>query len=603
MTLHRRTGTSLHSWSDRQAWRGVRWFTFSNLVLATLLPMGSAVMVRASVQAQEVAPEAAPTCVATSGSAGDSQFVAAGDGRSLSSSLDGALEEWLTVQEPQLVAAASQRPFPEIHERARQANVPVIMYHDVLAEKQVFFDLTPEELEADFQFIQEQGLTPISLDDLVRHLSTGSPLPQKPILLSFDDGYEGHYTYVYPLLKKYSFPATFGIYPSKVGTRMGRSSLTWDQLQEMAADPLVTIASHSVTHPTDLRVFDDQGLRRELVESKRILEERLGIPIDHFVYPAGHYDERVQHWAQLAGYHSALTMNDDENLVAGQSSNLLSIERIGQSQLERVADAAYGGPPMALWSERFDFTAPIQVNRTELETVPLILISGGKPSTIHADSRYQVQEILSRSPAIAAVDGAFFSLKYLDSNIIIGPVYSQSTGEFIPGNASENRLLAGRPLVLIGSTKVQFLPFNPDMHSTHAGIQAEMQDVTDAFVAAAWLVKDGLPRSKDSFGTLFGFDVPRHRAFWGIDVAGRPVIGVSQARVDSVTLGELLVRSGFRDAVMLDSGASTSLAFQGESLIEGYEPRPVPHVVALMPPTLANAKDCALVLNRAPGEP
>ncbi|MEM8780015.1 MAG: phosphodiester glycosidase family protein, partial [Cyanobacteria bacterium P01_G01_bin.49] len=74
----------------------------------------------------------------------------------------------------------------------------------------------------------------------------------------------------------------------------------------------------------------------------------------------------------------------------------------------------------------------------------------------------------------------------------------------------------------------------------------------------------------------------RHRAFWGIHRSGQPMIGVSKSPVDSIELGRILQSLGFRDAVMLDSGASTSLVYQGESLV-GYIPRPVPHVVVLFP--------------------
>jgi hypothetical protein len=219
----------------------------------------------------------------------------------------------------------------------------------------------------------------------------------------------------------------------------------------------------------------------------------------------------------------------------------------------------------------------------DIEDVPLILITGGRPITIHADSRYQVQEILASSEAIAGVDGAFFSLEFLDSNTIIGPVASQSTRKFVPGNSGENPLLNGRPLVLLNSSSVKFVPFDASRHNSLAGIRQEMADVTDAFVGAAWLVRDGQPQPPEAFGNLFDFDAARDRAFWGINRAGQPVVGVSRDMVDSVLLGELLAKAGFRDAIMLDSGASASLAYRGESLME-YIPRPVPHVVGLVPP-------------------
>ena len=479
--------------------------------------------------------------------------------------------------------AITAPPFPQIHGRARLAKVPVIMYHDIIAEKKVFFDVTPAEFEAALQLIQTKGLTPISLDQLVEHLKTGVPLPKKPIVLTFDDGYQGHYKFVYPLLKKYGYPGAFAIYPTKVGTTKGRSSVSWAQLREMAVDPLITIASHSLTHPLDLRESTDAQLQQEFVESKRILEKELNQSIKYFVYPSGKNDDRVQQGIQQAGYEAAWTMNDEETRFAEDSENLLTLDRIGQSQLAEVIEKADGGPSLSFLGNSSNFYAPVQLTRTTVNKVPLIFASGGKPITIHANSRYQVSEIMAKTTAIAAVDGAFFSLKSLDSNQMIGPVFSQTTGKFIPGNRGELPLIKGRPLVLISDSTVRFVPFDPSRHNTQAGMESDLPGLTDAFVAAAWLVKEGQPQDAQSFGKLYGFDAERDRAFWGVDWANRPVVGVSGDYVNSVKFGEVLSRAGLRDAIMLDSGASASLAYQGQSMMS-YVPRPVPHVVALLPP-------------------
>lgn len=495
---------------------------------------------------------------------------------------------------PTLVAQFSASPFPEIHERARAARVPILMYHDIIAEKEVFFDVTPEEFEEHLQLIRREGLTPISMDQLVHHLRTGLPLPEKPVMLTFDDGYRGHYEYVFPLLKQYGYPGLFSIYTYKVDRDYGRPGMTWEQVQEMAADPLMTIASHGIMHPPDLREVDDAELRKEVEDSRKELEERLGIPIRYFVYPEGKYDERVAEAVKEAGYSAALTMDDLENLMAGQSDDLFSIERIGQSQIATVTEESWGGSPMRPWGSAFDFSAPITVNRTEVDAIPVTVISGGQPITVHADSRYQVQEIIADTPIEAAVDGGFFSLEFLDSNRMIGPVMGQNTGEFIPGDRNDIPFLKGRPLVLISPTEVRFVPFEPEKHNTLEGVQVEMPDVTDTFVAAAWLVKNGQPQPAETFGSLFDFDAVRHRAFWGINQLGQPTVGVSHDFVDSVHLGEILASLDMQDAVMLDSGASTSLVHQGESLV-GYEPRPVPHVVGLLP----TGQNTALASQRA----
>jgi poly-beta-1,6-N-acetyl-D-glucosamine N-deacetylase len=135
--------------------------------------------------------------------------------------------------------------------------------------------------------------------------------------------------------------------------------------------------------------------------------------------------------------------------------------------------------------------------------------------------------------------------------------------------------------VLIGIDRVKFLPFNPKRHNTLDGINSELANVTDAFVSGAWLVKKDKAQSLASFGNLYKANEPRRRAFWGLNSLSRPTLGISTNNIGAVTLGELLAKEGWKEAVMLDSGQSTSLAYKGKSLVN-YTPRPVPHVVGLI---------------------
>lgn len=496
-------------------------------------------------------------------------------------------------------------PWPNISDRARLARVPVMMYHDVLPQKEVSWDNTPQEIVEHFDLIKAQGLTPISLQQLVTHLQTGLPLPEKPIVLTFDDGYGGHYEYVYDLIKKYNYPAVFSIYIDGVGKdaipnaerrpRGPRTHVSWEQLQEMKTNPLVEIVSHSVTHPLDMRKLTDEQLQQELKESKQVLESKLGIPIDYFTYPVGKNDDRVRRLVREAGYKAALTMHEDskEEQLAGESDDLLAIGRWGQSRFKEAITKTWGGPalPKIGGTDNFDFTAPIEMTKTSIDKTALVLISGGRPVTIHAKTRSQVPEIIAKTGAVAAVDGGFFSLEFLDSNQMIGPVLSQSTQKFVPGKEADVLRIKNRPLVLISPKAVKFVPFDPTKHNDQEAIKAELPDLTDAFVGAAWLVRDGAAQPAKAFGNLFDFDASRHRAFWGINKSGQPVIGVSSDPVDSISLGKILVKAGYHDAVMLDSGASTSLAYKGDSMV-GYTPRPVPHVVALMPSDSEKAANC-----------
>ena len=252
---------------------------------------------------------------------------------------------------PNLPFSLDAVALPNIKDKARKAKVPVLMYHDILPTKEVFFDVTPEELEADFELMKSKGVTPISLDQLIIHLRTGSPLPEKPVLLTFDDGYGGHYEYVYPLLKRYKYPAAFSVYTKNMGINTGRSHITWEQLKIMVEDPLITIAGHSKTHPPDLTKLSDEELNQEVVESKQILEKKLGKSIRYFTYPTGKNDERVRKIVEEAGYIAALAMDDADEKFAGESENLLAIERFGQSRLEELVDRASGGEVVNCWEQ------------------------------------------------------------------------------------------------------------------------------------------------------------------------------------------------------------------------------------------------------------
>ncbi len=545
------------------------------------------------------------SCPTTNGMNAETPTTILGQATNLKSQFDQQWQGMFLDMVSEVNAYLQPAPWPNISDRARLARVPVMMYHDVLPQKEVSWDNTPQEIVEHFDLIKAQGLTPISLQQLVTHLQTGLPLPEKPIVLTFDDGYGGHYEYVYDLIKKYNYPAVFSIYIDGVGKdaipnaerrpRGPRTHVSWEQLQEMKTNPLVEIVSHSVTHPLDLRKLTDEQLKQELKESKQVLENKLGIPIDYFTYPVGKNDDRVRRLVQEAGYKAALAMHEDpkEEQLAGESDNLLAIGRWGQSRFQEAITKTWGGPalPKIGGTDNFDFTAPVEMTKTSIDKTSLVLISGGRPVTIHAKTRAQVPDIIAKTGAVAAVDGGFFSLEFLDSNQMIGPVLSQSTQKFVPGKEADILRIKNRPLVLISPKAVKFVPFDPTKHNDQEAVKAELPDLTDAFVGAAWLVRDGAAQPAKAFGNLFDFDASRHRAFWGINKSGQPVIGVSSDPVDSITLGKILVKAGYQDAVMLDSGASTSLAYKGDSMV-GYTPRPVPHVVALMPSDSEKIADC-----------
>ncbi|QIB73933.1 polysaccharide deacetylase family protein [Halogeometricum borinquense] len=186
------------------------------------------------------------------------------------------------------------------------------------------------------------------LDYITQHFTVGD-LPAvldshggKRVALTFDDAYDDFYENVFPLLREYNVPATLFVPVEFVGgcpddyayrfarspidhesfndpslfggeTVHGPSMMSWDRLNEVAADPLVTVGTHTRTHPDLGRIHDRETLEYEIIGARDVLEERLGVDVDRFCYPYGRYsDEAVSvveesHRLAVTSQHGVLT--------------------------------------------------------------------------------------------------------------------------------------------------------------------------------------------------------------------------------------------------------------------------------------------------------
>ena len=178
-------------------------------------------------------------------------------------------------------------------------------------------EITPAEFEAQMQALKDAGITVISMEDFLAWKRGEKEIPQKSALITLDDGWKSQYEVAWPILKKFGYPFTMFIYTDYVrgGRLAGGESISWEQLAEMR-DAGVNIESHTVSHQ-DLRGKKgfrdtpeyDEWLRRELAESKQILENKLGIKVRALALPYGFYNEKVQKAAEEAGYEAVFTVN------------------------------------------------------------------------------------------------------------------------------------------------------------------------------------------------------------------------------------------------------------------------------------------------------
>lgn len=199
--------------------------------------------------------------------------------------------------------------------------VPVLMYHSISNEQGNPVIISPALLEEEFKYIKDNGYTPITLDDLYNYLQNNAQIPEKSLLLTFDDGYENNYSALFPLLKKYGFRATIFVITSYVDKNS--AYLTSTQIKEMNSYG-VDIESHTVNHPYLNSLTKDKQLY-ELTESKSFLQKLLNKKINYIAYPYGAHNSDTLSAAEEAGYKLALTT---DGRWAMKKNGILSLDRV-----------------------------------------------------------------------------------------------------------------------------------------------------------------------------------------------------------------------------------------------------------------------------------
>lgn len=184
---------------------------------------------------------------------------------------------------------------------------PILMYHSLVETDNPPDSLSVSVASFDRQmsFLSRNQYNVITLEALARLMKEHKKIPPKTVALTFDDGRKDNYVLAFPILKKYKLPITLFIIVDEVG-RFDR--VTWEEIQQMRDSGLVAIGSHSMSHPYLIDIKDEKELRREIFDSKKILEEKLGGDILSFCYPVGAFSAQVQALVEEAGYLCAVTI-------------------------------------------------------------------------------------------------------------------------------------------------------------------------------------------------------------------------------------------------------------------------------------------------------
>lgn len=202
---------------------------------------------------------------------------------------------------------------------------PILMYHHIAQkEPQDSYYVSPEIFEQQMKWLKDNEYKVVSYDEFYKTAISLESLPQKPVVITFDDGVIDQYTNALPILKKYGYTATFFIKLNNVGPDKG--GMTWEQIKDLVNSGM-TIGSHSVNHD-NMANMNEKNLQYELIESKKALEENLGIKINHFCYPGGAYSNQTIEALKEARYVSAATTKHQVYHKIKDINNLYKISRI-----------------------------------------------------------------------------------------------------------------------------------------------------------------------------------------------------------------------------------------------------------------------------------
>lgn len=229
--------------------------------------------------------------------------------------------------------------------------LPIVMYHSVLKDKSLAgpYTVPPETIESDLAYIKAHGYTTMFVSELANAVLTGQMLPEKPIIITLDDGYLNNLIYVLPLLEKYDMKAVVSVvgrysecYSQKPDPNPAYAYLCWEDIDALTNTGRVEIGNHSYDmHRKDIR----KGAKKKLGESdadyyealvtdvgkaQSMLEEYCGIVPTTFTYPFGYISKDSIPILQEMGFTAMLTCCEKVNIISGDPDVLQSLGRFNR---------------------------------------------------------------------------------------------------------------------------------------------------------------------------------------------------------------------------------------------------------------------------------
>ena len=223
---------------------------------------------------------------------------------------------------------------------AGTADVPVLMYHEITSSPSgsARLAVSPRSFAAQMAYLHEAAFSSVTAGQLAASLAGGTPLPNRVVVLTFDDGFADFHEVAFPILQKYGFTATLFMTTGWIrdagnctGSPPG-AMLSWSQLSEIAAAG-IEIGGHTRQHP-QLDQLTASEVLEELSASKQVLEDGLGTCVSGMAYPFGYSNARVRKLAAEVGYSYAYAV---ENKRLGPKPDRYALPRLTVSKSTRLS--------------------------------------------------------------------------------------------------------------------------------------------------------------------------------------------------------------------------------------------------------------------------
>lgn len=207
--------------------------------------------------------------------------------------------------------------------RLGRRSVRILYYHSI-SDAPMRSSVSPSLFAAQMELLAGRGYAVLALSDAVHRLAARGTLPQQAVVVTLDDGFRDNYDHAMPVLQRLGLPATVFLTAGYIGTSrlptLTRTTfmpepLDWKQVREMARHG-IEFGSHTCTHPL-LSQLPREMARRELGESRRVIENEIGQPVSLFCYPRGDFDHAVKALVREEGYVAACSTRPGVNDAGG----------------------------------------------------------------------------------------------------------------------------------------------------------------------------------------------------------------------------------------------------------------------------------------------